>query len=215
MADNINFFEIADIESINHLYGINNGKLLVVLDCNGTLAIKQWTQNFKKVKWATTSNIDQLWNLSRENKIDILLWSSAFPETLNEFVKQIVPNDIKLIDIFSKTECEEDKEYKNMKTGNHGQFNIATIKNLNVVWNKFPQYNARNTVIFDDSIMKIRKNIQNSYLLHSQDLETNINTICNVINSLIIKFNIGKILHDHHVILYQLLEFEKIRNMMN
>lgn len=152
--------------------------MLIVLDLNGSIAIKEWCENYKTVKWTTASNIYLLWNLIVEKNIKVILWSSAFKSTIIEFVKQCVPDNIELLDIFSVEECNEDFNYP--KYNKNGK-NIATIKDLNTVWEKYPEF-RNNTIIFDDEYRKVRLN-ENNYCVLTGTIEQNIMQIINKIET--------------------------------
>lgn len=145
-------------------------RLLVVLDLNDTLAKKEWNSDFTIVTWTPYEKIDQLWNLVRNGDIDIALWSGAWRNTVDSFVSQCVPNDITLLASWCRDEAIEDTEFPDIRPPQNR--NIAIIKDLDIMWNKFPQYNRTNTIIFDDSEKKVRRQKNNAWIVpkNSNDL---------------------------------------------
>jgi hypothetical protein len=155
-------------------------EILIILDLNGSIADKQWNTDFTQVQWTCAKNIDILWDFIRRNKIQTMLWSAAYRNTIDAFVEQCVPKDIQFKDIFCWDNCLEDHEFPKMSNGK----NIARIKNLEDVWRMYPEFNESNTVIFDDTFTKVRFYPDNAIILCGETLEENVNQIMDTLGCL-------------------------------
>lgn len=150
---------------------------LIVLDINETFATKIWNDDFTRVKWIPHEGSSEIWRLVLDDKIKLMFWSGAWKSTVDEFSKQCIPEKVKdkILSLWCRDDSEIDDEQPNIKNG----INIAVVKDLQRVWNKFPEYNETNTVIFDDSPVKIRRNKDNAYLVPKES--SNILPIINFI----------------------------------
>ena len=159
--------------------------MLIVLDLNGTIAQKTWNEDFTKVKWESPKNIGLLWSIIREKKVDVIIWSSATRKTINSWLYQCVPDDVRnmFIDILCQRWCKLDEEHPKIINGK----NIAYLKNLSIFWKGLEEYNENNTFIFDNSFEKVRQNPEKTIKIVNGDLESNVTEICNFVHSFLEK----------------------------
>jgi hypothetical protein len=144
-------------------------RLLLVLDLNDTLATKQWSSDFRRVTWTPHPDLERLWSVvASTDAVDVLLWSGAWRATVDAFVDQCVPDSMRarLLGAWCNTDAIEDTERPSFKATRDGAMrNVAVLKDLELVWRRFPQYNERNTIIVDDSVDKTRRQAANAWIV--------------------------------------------------
>jgi hypothetical protein len=121
--------------------------------------------------------------LVRSGHIDLMLWSGAWRATVDKFVAQCVPADVPLFAAWCRDEALVDDECPDWRAGADPTLpkrNIAVIKDLALVFAKYPQYGEHNTLIVDDSAVKTRRYPRNALIVPKND-EATIKRIVDVI----------------------------------
>ena len=124
------------------------GDKLIIFDINGVLGKK--TLN----NWVIFPNIELLFNIPKN--IKVVIWSSCMMKNIKKFM---IESKLKNIDTYCRKLCTSDPDGRS----------FDTLKPLERIWNIYPKYNKTNTVIFDDSVSKIRFNIENAILIKDID----------------------------------------------
>ena len=129
-------------------------RYLLVLDINGTLLERK--SKGDKVAHAITRDFSscdkqvflrphlQQFLLKVSQIMDIALWTSAMPKSANAlFSTTFAPYNF--VFKWTRLDCNIDGAGKKQKT----------TKDLSKIYSEFPMYNAKNTLILDDSLHKI------------------------------------------------------------
>lgn len=132
--------------------------ILIVLDLNGTIIDSNHKRrkgaffDFKarcKYVYYRPGMKKFLSFLNEEPRIKIGIWTSCIASNAEVIISHVF-EDIPLEFCFNREECTE--------LPGPG---FRTIKNLDRIWEKFPQWNAQNTWIIDDSPEKLDKQPEN------------------------------------------------------
>ncbi|KAI7866266.1 HAD-like domain-containing protein, partial [Spinellus fusiger] len=124
-----------------HVQPKRDTRLLVILDLNGTLV----SRTGKRGMYIRPYH-QQFFDYLFEN-FDVMVWSSARPESVENMSLMFGDYNDKLIASWNRTHFGLSKHDFNAKT--------KTIKDLEKVWSFLGnQYNATNTVLLDDSPQK-------------------------------------------------------------
>lgn len=126
--------------------------LLVILDLNGTLmdsshrtirgAVHDFKARYKYVYYRPGMS-EFLSYLTNEPRVRLAVWTSCARDNARAVVDHVFC-EVPLEFCFSREECDElpGPGYR-------------TVKDLRRVWDRFPRWNAENTVILDDSEEKL------------------------------------------------------------
>lgn len=124
---------------------------LLILDLNGFFIDRVYDKNYE----IRTNRIGNflVWKRKGTKKFldyafanfDVAVWSSACKYNVNRLLKYVFGDySSKLTFVWDQSHCKLSDD--------------CFLKNLEDVWEKFPQYNENNTLIIDDTELKMKNN---------------------------------------------------------
>jgi len=134
------------------------GRVLVILDLNGTLIFRPNPRK-EATRLVARPFLKPFLQYLFEN-FSVMIWSSAKPENVKVIVENVLDEDLRSMLVA----CLARDSFK--LTPHHYNLNVQVYKDLNIIWEKeeiqqkFPehQYDNRfgqhNTVLIDDSVIK-------------------------------------------------------------
>ena len=149
-----------------------NKRLLLVLDLNGTLVLRSrsgrtvfhrpYLRTFLHYLAVASSDPE----ISGLSAIDLVVWSSARPHSVEMMVKDIFGPPLSLLAIWDRTHLGlSQKEYGEYRPrGVHSQTHmpglvdgkVKVTKDLQKLWAAFPYHSSATTILLDDSARKAR-----------------------------------------------------------
>lgn len=145
-------------------------RTLLILDLNGVLIDRRYSPKAFQSENATASRVGNFIVWKRQgcerfltmvfNHVDVAVWSSGNSFNVAALTQNIFGERKKeLVFVWDQSKCKsvEDPRGTSKKR--------VYLKNLSDVWKAFPQYDESNTLIVDDTALKMRNNPCKNVLL--------------------------------------------------